>query len=170
MKLMASGVTNSEARVRSPSFSRSSSSTTMSMRPARISARAAGTSTNGVGSIGHSLFGMLRNDEQLHCLALATKEQNRMKRDDPFQNYQLLAPTKRESIADRAQQVLNSLTFCVQFASPHTYRHPQQSECCPSWCHLRGRLRCLCLRCLSADSPLRQMDRRNTAPAGLPRL
>src|SRR5207237_2804653 len=47
MKLMASGVTISAARVRSPSFSRSSSSTTTSMRPARISARAVATSVNG---------------------------------------------------------------------------------------------------------------------------
>ncbi len=34
MKLMASGVTSSAAIVRSPSFSRSSSSTTTTMRPA----------------------------------------------------------------------------------------------------------------------------------------
>src|ERR1700722_6381291 len=47
MKLMASGVTNSAARVRSPSFSRSSSSTTTTMRPARISAKAPGTSVKG---------------------------------------------------------------------------------------------------------------------------
>ena len=38
MKLMASGVTNSAAMTRSPSFSRSSSSTRMTMRPARSSA------------------------------------------------------------------------------------------------------------------------------------
>src|SRR5690606_32837906 len=38
MKLMASGVTKSAASTRSPSFSRSSSSTRMTMRPARISA------------------------------------------------------------------------------------------------------------------------------------
>src|ERR1035437_4051580 len=47
MKLMASGVTNSAARVRSPSFSRSSSSTTTIMRPARTSASAPGTSVKG---------------------------------------------------------------------------------------------------------------------------
>ena len=47
MKLMASGVTFSAARVRSPSFSRSSSSTTTIMRPARISSIASGTSVNG---------------------------------------------------------------------------------------------------------------------------
>ena len=40
MKLMISGVTNWAAMVKSPSFSRSSSSTRMIMRPARISARA----------------------------------------------------------------------------------------------------------------------------------
>src|ERR1700693_2580393 len=45
MKLIASGVTFSAASVRSPSFSRSSSSTTTIMRPARISSIAAGTST-----------------------------------------------------------------------------------------------------------------------------
>src|SRR5580704_6287109 len=44
MKLMASGVTFSAARVMSPSFSRSSSSTTTIMRPARISSIAVGTS------------------------------------------------------------------------------------------------------------------------------
>src|SRR3989304_3452115 len=37
MKLMASGVTRSAAIVRSPSFSRSSSSTTITIRPSRIS-------------------------------------------------------------------------------------------------------------------------------------
>src|SRR3954454_8633851 len=47
MKLMASGVTCSAARVRSPSFSRSSSSTTTTIRPARISSTAPGTSVNG---------------------------------------------------------------------------------------------------------------------------
>src|SRR5215831_9726084 len=47
MKLMASGVTCSAASVRSPSFSRSSSSTTTTIRPARISAMAPGTSMKG---------------------------------------------------------------------------------------------------------------------------
>src|SRR5579871_6250880 len=47
MKLMASGVTFSAAKVRSPSFSRSSSSTTTIIRPARISATALSTSQNG---------------------------------------------------------------------------------------------------------------------------
>ncbi len=41
MKLIASGVTRSAAIVRSPSFSRSSSSTRMTMRPARIASMAA---------------------------------------------------------------------------------------------------------------------------------
>jgi hypothetical protein len=40
MKLTASGVTRSAARVRSPSFSRSSSSMTMTIRPARMSSMA----------------------------------------------------------------------------------------------------------------------------------
>src|SRR5438094_7813230 len=40
MKLTISGVTNSAAQIRSPSFSRSSSSATMTNLPARISRRA----------------------------------------------------------------------------------------------------------------------------------
>src|SRR6478609_537630 len=51
IKLMASGVIFSAAMVRSPSFSRSSSSTTTIMRPARISSIAVGTSVN-AGSVG----------------------------------------------------------------------------------------------------------------------
>src|SRR5580692_1670568 len=47
MKLMASGVTFSAAMVRSPSFSRSSSSTRTIIRPARISSSASSTVTNG---------------------------------------------------------------------------------------------------------------------------
>src|SRR6478672_10864907 len=43
MKLTASGVTNCAAIVRSPSFSRSSSSTTTTNRPARISSIASST-------------------------------------------------------------------------------------------------------------------------------
>src|SRR5258705_2014837 len=46
MKLIASGVTNSAASVRSPSFSRSSSSTTTTIRPALISATVSVTSAN----------------------------------------------------------------------------------------------------------------------------
>ena len=49
MKLMASGVIFSAAMVRSPSFSRSSSSMTTIMRPARISSSAVSTSQNGDG-------------------------------------------------------------------------------------------------------------------------
>src|SRR5688572_21899513 len=48
MKLMASGVTMSAAMVRSPSFSRSSSSTTMTIRPARICSTASGAEMWGV--------------------------------------------------------------------------------------------------------------------------
>src|SRR5947207_2154408 len=48
IKLMASGVTFSAARVRSPSFSRSSSSTTTIICPARISSTAVRTSVNEV--------------------------------------------------------------------------------------------------------------------------
>ena len=47
MKLIASGVTLSAAIVRSPSFSRSSSSTTMTIRPARISAMASSMDEKG---------------------------------------------------------------------------------------------------------------------------
>src|SRR5262245_16613007 len=47
MKLIASGVTFSAAIVRSPSFSRSSSSTTMIIRPARSSAIASSIDANG---------------------------------------------------------------------------------------------------------------------------
>ncbi len=46
MKLTASGVAFSAAMSRSPSFSRSSSSTTMSMRPARISSMPSSIETN----------------------------------------------------------------------------------------------------------------------------
>ncbi len=50
MKLIASGVTNWAAMVRSPSFSRSSSSHTTTMRPARMSASASSIVANGDGS------------------------------------------------------------------------------------------------------------------------
>src|SRR5256885_9154476 len=48
MKLMASGVTFSAATMRSPSFSRSSSSTTITSRPAWISSRASSIVANAV--------------------------------------------------------------------------------------------------------------------------
>ena len=48
MKLMASGVTFSAAIVRSPSFSRSSSSTTMIIRPARMASMASSMVANGM--------------------------------------------------------------------------------------------------------------------------
>src|SRR6266516_4036987 len=51
MKLMTSGVTFSAAIVRSPSFSRSSSSTTTSMRPARVSSIASGMEANAISEI-----------------------------------------------------------------------------------------------------------------------
>ena len=47
MKLMISGVTFSAATVRSPSFSRSSSSTTMIMRPSRKASTASSIGANG---------------------------------------------------------------------------------------------------------------------------
>ena len=46
MKLIASGVTNWAAIVRSPSFSRSSSSQTTTIRPARISSIASSIAAN----------------------------------------------------------------------------------------------------------------------------
>jgi hypothetical protein len=49
MKLMASGVTSAAAITRSPSFSRSSSSTRMNMRPARRSSSAISTRRRGSG-------------------------------------------------------------------------------------------------------------------------
>ena len=48
MKLIASGVTISAAIARSPSFSRSSSSTMMTMRPALISSTASSTRDAGI--------------------------------------------------------------------------------------------------------------------------
>src|SRR3954468_3580034 len=48
MKLIVSGVTFSAAIVRSPSFSRSASSTTITMRPARMSSTACSIDANGV--------------------------------------------------------------------------------------------------------------------------
>src|SRR5512140_467243 len=50
MKLIASGVTNSAARVRSPSFSRSSSSTRMTIFPSRMSAMASSIVESGIPS------------------------------------------------------------------------------------------------------------------------
>jgi hypothetical protein len=46
MKLMASGVTFSAAMMKSPSFSRSASSTTITMRPSRISSSASSIGEN----------------------------------------------------------------------------------------------------------------------------
>ena len=51
MKLIASGVTFSAAIVRSPSFSRSSSSTTMIIRPARMASTASSMRANGPGRL-----------------------------------------------------------------------------------------------------------------------
>src|SRR5512135_2093676 len=50
MKLIASGVTNSAARVRSPSFSRSSSSTRTTILPSRMSAMASSIFESGIPS------------------------------------------------------------------------------------------------------------------------
>src|SRR5579864_484985 len=56
MKLMASGVTFSAASIRSPSFSRSSSSTMTIMRPERTSSIAVGTSVNGGSDLMEELY------------------------------------------------------------------------------------------------------------------
>jgi hypothetical protein len=57
MKFTASGVARSAAIRRSPSFSRSSSSTTITMRPARISCTASSMVVNSFGlaslTVGH---------------------------------------------------------------------------------------------------------------------
>ena len=58
MKLMASGVTISAAMVRSPSFSRSSSSTKMTILPARMSSMACCTRASGSGSMSSGRGGM----------------------------------------------------------------------------------------------------------------
>src|SRR5450759_4141884 len=50
MKLIASGVTNSAARIRSPSFSRSSSSTRTTILPSRMSAMASSIFERGIPS------------------------------------------------------------------------------------------------------------------------
>ena len=57
MKLIASGVANCAARVRSPSFSRFSSSQTTTMRPRRISSIASSIVANG--ACAFSLLGSL---------------------------------------------------------------------------------------------------------------
>jgi hypothetical protein len=51
MKLIASGVVNCAAMVRSPSFSRSSASQTTTIRPARTSSSASSTVLNGLSAI-----------------------------------------------------------------------------------------------------------------------
>src|SRR5688500_2413478 len=51
MKLIASGLTFSAAMMKSPSFSRSSSSTTMRMRPARMASSASSMGVNTIGLI-----------------------------------------------------------------------------------------------------------------------
>src|SRR5436853_7188247 len=51
MKLIASGVANCAAMVRSPSFSRSAASTTTTNRPCRMSSIASSTLANGVTSL-----------------------------------------------------------------------------------------------------------------------
>src|SRR5882724_5835580 len=58
MKLIASGVTRSAAIIRSPSFSRSSSSTRITMRPTRISSIARRTTAmrSAFGSGGGAMF------------------------------------------------------------------------------------------------------------------
>jgi len=54
MKLIASGVANWAAQIRSPSFSRCSSSTTTTHSPLRIAARASLMASNAIGSFAGS--------------------------------------------------------------------------------------------------------------------
>jgi hypothetical protein len=56
MKLIISGVTFSAAQTRSPSFSRSSSSTMMTIRPSRMSATAASIEAKGIKGISNFDF------------------------------------------------------------------------------------------------------------------
>src|SRR5436189_1156451 len=72
MKVMSSGVTSDAAQIRSPSFSRSSSSATMTSLPAAKSAIACSTVENGmevnescadVTRVEHSPGGRVRRDE-----------------------------------------------------------------------------------------------------------
>src|SRR5436190_14001560 len=62
MKLIASGVTNWAAMTRSPSFSRSSSSTTTTIRPAAMSSRASSMVANSISVrlVGNELLQVLR--------------------------------------------------------------------------------------------------------------
>src|SRR5262245_9488055 len=66
MKLMISGVTLEAAIVRSPSFSRSSSSTTTTIRPARMSSMASGMALKGMLLDGRSV--LAEGEEPLHVL------------------------------------------------------------------------------------------------------
>src|SRR5579875_2037113 len=105
MKLMASGVTNSAARVRSPSFSRSSSSTTTTMRPARMSASAPGTSVNG-GSKLRGLCGIISFHSRLCSSQTAKAPQmrrfcrNRWLRKYLQRGLDLKTPRFEESLRD----------------------------------------------------------------------
>src|ERR687894_381064 len=66
MKLIASGVTNCAAITRSPSFSRSSSSTTTTMRPAAMSSRASSIVENSMSvRVGKELLRVLGHDVHL---------------------------------------------------------------------------------------------------------
>src|ERR1051325_3310011 len=66
---MTSGVTLLAAMVRSPSFSRSSSSTTTTMRPWRMSSMTSGMLANGMDPLGDALAAGGRGYEQpLHVL------------------------------------------------------------------------------------------------------
>src|SRR4030042_1541386 len=64
MKLIASGVTNSAARVRSPSFSRSSSSTRMTILPSRMSSMASSIVESGIPSSPFSRISVILQEIQ----------------------------------------------------------------------------------------------------------
>src|SRR5258708_31804594 len=68
MKLIASGVTFSAASIRSPSFSRSSSSTMTIMRPATTSSTALGTSVNGVWPVTIEIVARMVRERDNECV------------------------------------------------------------------------------------------------------
>src|SRR6476661_1994912 len=85
MKLISSGVTSCAAQIRSPSFSRSSSSATMTSLPAAMSAMASATVLNVIGSLSgvgssrhvvrrHELANILAHHVGLHVYGVAGME------------------------------------------------------------------------------------------------
>src|SRR5260370_32368521 len=96
MKLIASGVTFSAARVRSPSFSRSSSSITTIIRPARISSIAVGTSVKGE-------LGVIRRCYPQGLKPLIHKPRNGAAEAAPLQNKIKIQQDKAEGRQEQSQ-------------------------------------------------------------------